>query len=108
MHNGFELIAREWITNNDMWSDGHRKHVIRTMEQDVFPRIENQIQKSIQGGEKALDLAKSGDLILIAGKGHERSQTFAHHTIPFDDAEVAHEISIQKFNNLQRSGSVLL
>ena len=39
VHNGFELIAREWITNNDMWSDGHSKHVIRTMEQDVFPRI---------------------------------------------------------------------
>lgn len=38
-HNSFELIAREWLTNNDMWSDGHRTQVIRTMEQDAFPKI---------------------------------------------------------------------
>ncbi len=37
--NSFEIIAREWFVQNDMWSDGHRKQVIRTMEQDAFPSI---------------------------------------------------------------------
>ena len=32
-----------------------------------------------------------GDVILIAGKGHEKTQIFAHQTIPFDDVEVAKE-----------------
>lgn len=35
--------------------------------------------------------AKSGDVIVIAGKGHESGQEFADHTIPFDDRLVARE-----------------
>ena len=41
--------------------------------------------------ERACVLAKPGDCVLIAGKGHEDYQIFAHHTIHFDDREVARE-----------------
>jgi len=37
----------------------------------------------------ALAGAKPGDVVLIAGKGHEKEQILAGRTIPFDDAEVA-------------------
>jgi UDP-N-acetylmuramoyl-L-alanyl-D-glutamate--2,6-diaminopimelate ligase len=37
----------------------------------------------------ALHEARPGDVVLIAGKGHEREQILAGRTIPFDDAEVA-------------------
>ncbi len=37
----------------------------------------------------ALAAAKPGDVVLIAGKGHEKEQILAGRTIPFDDAEVA-------------------
>ena len=33
--------------------------------------------------------AKTGDVLVIAGKGHETGQQFATETIPFDDREVA-------------------
>ena len=36
-------------------------------------------------------LAEPGDLIVIAGKGHETGQTAAGKTIPFDDRQVARE-----------------
>ena len=37
----------------------------------------------------ALEAAKPGDVVLIAGKGHETEQILADRTIPFDDSEVA-------------------
>lgn len=37
----------------------------------------------------ALKTAKAGDVVLIAGKGHEKEQIIGYTTIPFDDAEVA-------------------
>jgi UDP-N-acetylmuramoyl-L-alanyl-D-glutamate--2,6-diaminopimelate ligase len=39
--------------------------------------------------EKAIAISDEKDTILIAGKGHERQQVFAHHTTPFDDREEA-------------------
>jgi UDP-N-acetylmuramoyl-L-alanyl-D-glutamate--2,6-diaminopimelate ligase len=37
----------------------------------------------------ALKAARAGDVVLIAGKGHEKEQILAGRTIPFDDAETA-------------------
>ncbi|MGB9470891.1 MAG: UDP-N-acetylmuramoyl-L-alanyl-D-glutamate--2,6-diaminopimelate ligase [Candidatus Acidiferrum sp.] len=37
----------------------------------------------------AVEEARAGDIVLLAGKGHEDYQIFADHTIHFDDREVA-------------------
>ncbi len=39
--------------------------------------------------EKAIRDARAGDLVLIAGKGHEAYQVIGERTLPFDDVEVA-------------------
>jgi len=41
--------------------------------------------------ERAIATAEPGDVVVIAGKGHERKQEFADRTLPFDDREVARE-----------------
>jgi UDP-N-acetylmuramoyl-L-alanyl-D-glutamate--2,6-diaminopimelate ligase len=41
---------------------------------------------------EALALAEPGDVVVIAGKGHETGQEFADKKIPFDDREVAGEV----------------
>ena len=40
---------------------------------------------------RAIGEAAEGDVVVIAGKGHEQGQQFADRTIPFDDREVARE-----------------
>jgi UDP-N-acetylmuramoyl-L-alanyl-D-glutamate--2,6-diaminopimelate ligase len=40
---------------------------------------------------RAIGAASEGDVIVIAGKGHEQGQQFADHTVPFDDRDVARE-----------------
>ena len=42
--------------------------------------------------EWILRAARPGDVVVIAGKGHETGQRFADRTIPFDDRAVAREV----------------
>ena len=51
--------------------------------------VEVDRQKAI---EVALDEARSGDIVLLAGKGHETYQVLRDRTIEFDDREVARAV----------------
>ncbi|MGI5822537.1 MAG: UDP-N-acetylmuramoyl-L-alanyl-D-glutamate--2,6-diaminopimelate ligase [Dethiobacteria bacterium] len=46
-----------------------------------------------------VELARPGDMVIIAGKGHENYQIFSDHTLPFSDREVASEIIVQRLAN---------
>jgi UDP-N-acetylmuramoyl-L-alanyl-D-glutamate--2,6-diaminopimelate ligase len=41
---------------------------------------------------RAVGNARAGDVVVLAGKGHEQGQQFADVTLPFDDREVAREL----------------
>jgi UDP-N-acetylmuramoyl-L-alanyl-D-glutamate--2,6-diaminopimelate ligase len=41
--------------------------------------------------ERALEAAEAGDVVVIAGKGHEQGQEIDGRVLPFDDREVARE-----------------
>jgi UDP-N-acetylmuramoyl-L-alanyl-D-glutamate--2,6-diaminopimelate ligase len=49
----------------------------------------------------ALDMAKPGDCVLIAGKGHESYQEFADTVFPFDDRQVVRELIEARTQKLQ-------
>ena len=40
----------------------------------------------------AIAQAQPGDLVLLAGKGHEKTQTIGERVIPFDDVAIARQI----------------
>jgi len=49
----------------------------------------------------ALDAAREGDCLLVAGKGHETYQEFADTIVPFDDRQVVRElIAIKKIKTV--------
>jgi UDP-N-acetylmuramoyl-L-alanyl-D-glutamate--2,6-diaminopimelate ligase len=41
--------------------------------------------------ERVLESAEEGDVVVIAGKGHEQGQEIAGRKLPFDDREVARD-----------------
>ena len=45
-----------------------------------------------QAIKEALTIARQGDVVVIAGKGHEAVQILAEGTVPFDDREVARQV----------------
>jgi UDP-N-acetylmuramoyl-L-alanyl-D-glutamate--2,6-diaminopimelate ligase len=51
--------------------------------------IEADRQKAI---EKVMDEARAGDIVVLAGKGHETYQVLRDRTIEFDDREVARKV----------------
>lgn len=51
----------------------------------------------------AISQAKKGDIVLIAGKGHETGQIFADKIVPFDDRLVAKEILKENMNETPKS-----
>lgn len=62
------------------------KQVLQGCQKPHHTIVELDRQKAI---EKAIKMATPKDIVLIAGKGHETTQIFAHRTIHFDDREVA-------------------
>jgi len=49
--------------------------------------------------EKAIALAKPDDVVLVAGKGHEKYQVIGTQTLPFDDVAVAREALTRRRSN---------
>jgi UDP-N-acetylmuramoyl-L-alanyl-D-glutamate--2,6-diaminopimelate ligase len=64
-------------------------------------RVEPDREKAL---EVAIDEAQTGDIVLLAGKGHETAQVLKERTIEFDDREKAREILRRKEFSKQPAG----
>lgn len=53
--------------------------------------------------EMAIFMAKPGDCVLLAGKGHEQTQVVGHDQRPFDDRVVARQILSQRLRSVDLS-----
>jgi UDP-N-acetylmuramoyl-L-alanyl-D-glutamate--2,6-diaminopimelate ligase len=87
-------------------SDNPRSEDPEAILQDVLPGLSEtdtpfltEVDRS-RAIRLALEAADCGDIVLIAGKGHEKTQTLRSGIVPFDDVDVATEILRQ----LKRTG----
>jgi UDP-N-acetylmuramoyl-L-alanyl-D-glutamate--2,6-diaminopimelate ligase len=79
-------------------SDNPRSEDPLKIIEDVMPGLKRVDGRNLQVEPErkaaialALSRARSGDVVLIAGKGHEKYQILREGTFPFDDVQVARE-----------------
>lgn len=93
-----------WLTNDNPRSEDPIS-IIEDIKSGIKPGrtfyIQTNRKKAI---EEALAEAKSGDLVLIAGKGHEKYQIIKDTIIPFDDREVVKKILLPEPARISSGG----
>jgi UDP-N-acetylmuramoyl-L-alanyl-D-glutamate--2,6-diaminopimelate ligase len=73
-------------------SDNPRSEDPAAIAADVVDGLDLEIELDRRRAiECALESARAGDVVVIAGKGHEQGQEIAGTKLPFDDREVARE-----------------
>ena len=76
-------------------SDNPRSEVPEAIIDEILPALQACCKHWVARPDRgeaicfALDAARPGDVVLLAGKGHEKEQILADRTVPFDDAAVA-------------------
>jgi UDP-N-acetylmuramoyl-L-alanyl-D-glutamate--2,6-diaminopimelate ligase len=75
-------------------SDNPRSEDPEAIVADIVSGADGEVEVELDRAAaiaRAIELARPGDVVLIAGKGAEQGQEFADRTIPFDDREAAME-----------------
>jgi UDP-N-acetylmuramoyl-L-alanyl-D-glutamate--2,6-diaminopimelate ligase len=101
-------VADQYADFAIITSDNPRKEdpeaIIRDIEVGFKRKNYEKILDRKQAIARAIGMAQSRDIVVIAGKGHEKSQEFSDHTIPFDDVEIASRALEERPVELTRNG----
>lgn len=88
-------VACDWSNKVILTSDNPRtevpEQIIKDMEAGVMPQNKRKalsITDRKEAIRTACHLAKPGDIIVVAGKGHEKYQDIGGVKLPFDDKEI--------------------
>ena len=87
-------IASELADFPILTSDNPRSEDPAAIAQAVLAGMSGEPEVELDRGAaiaRAIELAEPGDVVVIAGKGHERGQEIAGRVVPFDDRDVASE-----------------
>ena len=80
--------------------DNPRKESAEKIRKDIIKGCPTAIEVSGRDNaiKKAISLLKDNDILLIAGKGHETTQTIGTESLPFDDFSAA-KLAIENLKN---------
>ncbi|MDP2981254.1 MAG: UDP-N-acetylmuramoyl-L-alanyl-D-glutamate--2,6-diaminopimelate ligase [Candidatus Omnitrophota bacterium] len=88
-----ELSDKVFITSDNPRNE-EPTDIINEIAKGIDPEKDNYVIEPdrFSAIKKALAEAQKGDIVLVAGKGHETYQIFKDTTVPFDDREVVKRI----------------
>jgi UDP-N-acetylmuramoyl-L-alanyl-D-glutamate--2,6-diaminopimelate ligase len=102
-------VADQYADYAILTSDNPRKEdpeaIVRDIEAGFKRKNYEKVVDRKEAISRAIALAQPKDIVLIAGKGHEKYQEFGDYTIPFDDVEVATRALEEHPVELSRHGS---
>jgi UDP-N-acetylmuramoyl-L-alanyl-D-glutamate--2,6-diaminopimelate ligase len=88
-------VAAQWSDFLAVTSDNPRSEDPEQIIRDILAGVKGIKHQALSDRQEAINyvcrLAKPGDTVLIAGKGHETEQIVGDTLIPFDDREVARQ-----------------
>ena len=85
-------IASELADVVIVTSDNPRSEDPEVIAAEILAGAEGDVELELDRAAaiaEAIDLARPGDVVVIAGKGAEQGQELADRTVPFDDREAA-------------------
>src|ERR1700722_18615506 len=86
-------VADQYADYAFITSDNPRKEdpeaIVRDVEAGFKHKNYEKVVDRKEAITRAIAMAQPRDIVLIAGKGHEKYQEFSDHTVPFDDVETA-------------------
>jgi UDP-N-acetylmuramoyl-L-alanyl-D-glutamate--2,6-diaminopimelate ligase len=86
-------VADQYADFSFITSDNPRKEdpedILRDVEAGFQHKNYEKVLDRREAIGRAIAMAQPRDIVLIAGKGHEKYQEFRDHTVPFDDVEIA-------------------
>lgn len=93
--------VEKWADVSIVTSDNPRREDPECIAQEIIQGFKNPDAAVVQLDRRqaiahALSEVHEEDIVLIAGKGHETYQIFAHKTVDFDDRQVASELCEEK------------
>src|ERR1700683_2057031 len=102
-------VADQYADYAFITSDNPRKEdpeaIVRDVEAGFKHKNYEKVVDRKEAITRAIAMAQPRDIVLIAGKGHEKYQEFGDHIIPFDDVEIAGRALEENPVELSKHGS---
>jgi UDP-N-acetylmuramoyl-L-alanyl-D-glutamate--2,6-diaminopimelate ligase len=85
-------VARRLADRAIVTTDNSRSEDPEAIAAEITGELDMEIELDRRAAiARAVESARPGDVVVIAGKGHEQGQQFADRTLPFDDRVAARE-----------------
>lgn len=91
------------VTTDDAYSEDPAK-IAREVAAGADPARTEVVLDRREAIRRALAVAREGDVVVVAGKGHERVQHLPEGDVPFHDATVVEELLAEQLAETRREG----